>query len=182
MKVYTRGGDQGETSLFGGTRVSKDDVRVESYGAVDELNSILGVARAALRDAADLDEKLSLLQSALFDVGGELSAPDPDQNVPRVSDAEVTELEQWIDKLDEELEPLRNFILPGGTPAAAALHHARTVCRRAERRVISLAVHEPVSDVVVRYLNRLSDLLFVLARVVNARAGVEEPQWVGRER
>jgi cob(I)alamin adenosyltransferase len=182
MKVYTRGGDQGETSLFGGTRVSKDDARVEAYGAVDELNSVLGVARTALEDAADLDEKLAVLQSALFDVGGELSAPDPDQNVPRVSDPEVTELEQWIDKLDEELAPLRNFILPGGAPAAAALHHARTVCRRAERRVISLAAHESVSDVVVRYLNRLSDLLFVLARVVNARAGVEESQWVGRDR
>lgn len=182
MKVYTRGGDQGETSLFGGKRVSKADARVEAYGEVDELNSLLGVARSALQDGSDLDEKLAVLQSALFDVGGELAAPDPEQKVPRVSDGEVEELEGWIDACERELEPIRSFILPGGATAAAVLHHARTVCRRAERRVVSLAADEPVSDVVVRYLNRLSDLLFVMARVVNARAGVEEPKWVGRER
>ena len=187
MKVYTRGGDRGETSLFGGARVQKDALRVESYGEVDELNALLGVARSALDDE-ELDARLAVIQSALFDLGGELATPDVDgriargQSLPRVGEAEVSELEGWIDGLDAELEPLRNFILPGGAPAAAHLHHARTVCRRAERCVVALAREEQLAPVLVQYLNRLSDLLFTMARAVNHRAGRAEPTWIGRER
>lgn len=187
MKVYTRGGDDGETSLFGGERVRKDALRVEAYGCVDELNAAIGVA-ASLLDADDLLAGLRTIQSALFDVGGELATPDVEEriargkSIPRVGDTEVLELESWIDRLDGELEPLRAFVLPGGAPAAAHLHYARTVCRRAERRVITLAASDDVAPVIVRYLNRLSDLLFTLARAVNARRGVEEPKWQGRTR
>lgn len=187
MKVYTRGGDRGETQLFGGRKVRKNDARLESCGAVDELNAALGVARAAQLDS-DLDAELAEIQSALFDLGGELATPDVEereargQSLPRVRDESVAELEHWIDRLDEELVPLRNFVLPGGSLAAAQLHHARTICRRAERRVVALAGDEAIAPVLIRYLNRLSDLLFTMARAVNRRAGVEEPPWVGRER
>ena len=187
MKVYTRGGDGGETALFGGERVRKDYSRVEAYGCVDELNATLGVARAA-GVGEPLDAWLAIIQSALFDLGGELATPDVEklavkgQSIPRVSDGEVGELEAWIDQLEEELEPLRNFILPGGALAAAHLHHCRTVCRRAERRVVTLSAEQMIAPVLVRYLNRLSDLLFVMARAVNHRAGIAEPVWVGRER
>lgn len=182
MKIYTRGGDTGETSLFGGERVRKNTPRVAAYGEVDELNSVLGVARAAVTHP-DLRAKLETVQSSLFDLGGELATPGARAKAgPRVGERDVTELETWIDALETELEPLRNFILPGGAPAAALLHLGRTVCRRAERAVISLAEREPVESLLIRYLNRLSDFLFVLARVVNHRAGVAEPQWIGRER
>jgi cob(I)alamin adenosyltransferase len=187
MKIYTRGGDTGETSLFGGERVRKNAARVAAYGEVDELNSVLGVARAELGHA-DLCAKLETIQSSLFDLGGELATPGIAERAargkagPRVAERDVTELESWIDQLETELEPLRNFILPGGARAAALLHLGRTVCRRAERAVISLAEHESLEPLLVRYLNRLSDFLFVLARVVNRRAGVAEPQWIGRER
>ena len=165
----------------------KHDVRVEAYGAVDELNALIGVVRANLAEP-DLDGWLALIQSALFDLGGELATPDFEERVtkgqklPRVSGDEVAEFERWIDVLEEELDPLTTFILPGGAQAAAQLHHARTVCRRAERRAVELAEHEPVSPGALRYLNRLSDLLFVMARAVNRRASVEEPPWIGRER
>lgn len=187
MKIYTRGGDTGETSLFGGERVKKSAARVCAYGEVDELNAVLGVAASELGDD-DLCAKLTTIQSSLFDLGGELATPHAEareekgKGMPRVRDADVTELEKWIDALETELTPLRNFILPGGAKAAALLHQARTVCRRAERSVIALAEHETVGPVPVRYLNRLSDLLFVMARVVNRRADVAEPQWIGRER
>ena len=185
MKVYTRKGNRGETSLLGGRRVAKSHDRVEAYGTVDELNAILGVVRAALEEC-DIDEKLCVIQSALFDLGGELAAPEAERPeslvLPMVTPAEIEELETWIDGLEEDLEPLRNFILPGGSPPAAGLHHARTVCRRAERRVVALADLDPVSPVIVSYLNRLSDLLFVMARALNLRAGVAEPTWIGRER
>jgi cob(I)alamin adenosyltransferase len=187
MKVYTRRGDGGETSLFGGDRVAKDATRVAAYGAVDELNAVLGVVCADLADA-DLLEGLRRVQSSLFDLGGELATPDVEEReaqgkgIPRVADADVESLERWIDRLDEETEPLQSFILPGGARAAATLHLARTVCRRAEREVVSLARVESVSDLPVRYLNRLSDLLFTLARAVNARAGVDEPEWSGGDR
>ena len=193
MKIYTRTGDRGETGLFGGPRVRKDAVRVEAYGAVDELNAVLGVARAQLEaatldGAAELSARLQAIQSALFDLGGELATPDVDEReakgqlIARVGEGAAEELEAWIDELEAELEPLAHFILPGGHPAAAALQHARSVCRRAERRTVTLAQLEAVSDEVLRYLTRLSDLLFVLARAVNHRAGIEEPRWVGRER
>jgi cob(I)alamin adenosyltransferase len=182
MKIYTRGGDTGETSLFGGERVRKNAPRVAAYGEVDELNSVIGVARAAVTQA-DLRAKLETIQSSLFDLGGELATPGARRKAgPRVGDPDVAELEHWIDELETELEPLRNFILPGGAPAAALLHLGRTVCRRAERAVISLSEREEVESLLIRYLNRLSDFLFVLARVVNRRAGVSEPQWIGRER
>ncbi len=187
MKVYTRAGDSGETSLFGGQRVRKDSARVAAYGEVDELNAAVGLARAEL-EHDDLREWLCAIQSSLFELGGELATPDVEaveakgKGVPRIVQGEVDELERWIDQLESELTPLRNFVLPGGTRAAAALHLARTVCRRAERRVISLAAHEEVASLLIRYLNRLSDLLFVMARAANQRAGVDEPLWVGTER
>ena len=185
MKVYTRGGDGGETSLFGGRRVAKDHERIESCGAVDELNAVLGLVRAALDDV-QLDGWLAAIQSCLFDLGALLATPEPSgerssAKLPTVLDeAQVEELERHIDLLDQELEPLRQFVLPGGAVAAAQLHHARTVCRRAERRVVTLAATAPVSPVLLGYLNRLSDLLFTMARAVNARAGVAEPIWRSR--
>ena len=187
MKIYTKGGDAGETSLFGGERVSKSAPRVCSYGEVDELNSVLGVAITEIEED-DLLAKLRIIQSSLFDLGGELATPPVDERhvpakgIPRVSERDIVELEGWIDALETELTPLRNFVLPGGAKGAALLHLGRTVCRRAERNVIALAAHERVAPLVVKYLNRLSDLLFVMARVVNRRADVEEPQWIGRER
>ena len=185
MKIYTRTGDEGETGLFGGPRVRKDAQRVEAYGAVDELNAVLGTAVAALDDP-DLRAMLLDVQSTLFDLGGELATPEvreraeAGQLAPQVPVQSIEQLEQWIDALEEELEALTQFILPGGAPAAASLHHARTVCRRAERRAVTLAASEEVSDTALRYLNRLSDFLFVAARAVNARAGVEEPRWTAR--
>ena len=186
-KIYTRTGDEGETGLFGGPRVSKDDTRLEAYGTVDELNSVLGVCAAVLEDD-DLRSWLTTIQSALFDVGGELATPGIEERIakdqpvgPRVTDEDIAGLEAWIDSLDEELVPLQRFILPGGQLGAAHLHHARTVCRRAERRVITLSHTAEVAGPIIRYLNRLSDLLFAMARAVNARAGVEEPQWLGRD-
>ncbi len=187
MKIYTRGGDAGETSLFGGSRVSKHSGRVDTYGQVDELNASIGVARAELAHD-DLREQLAEIQSSLFDLGGELATPDAagrearGKTTPRVSGSDVEALERWIDAFDAELEPLTSFVLPGGTRAAAQLHVARTVCRRAERAVVGLRSDEPVDELPVRYLNRLSDYLFSAARVENHRAGVEEPRWVGRER
>lgn len=178
MKIYTRTGDAGETSLFDGTRVSKADARVDAYGEVDELNAFLGLARA-LRLDPDVDESLLQIQRDLFALGARLA--DPTSHIAArvakavVTDADVARLEAMIDRFEAELPPLRRFILAGGTPAGAALHAARTVCRRAERRVVSLS---PAADaVIVRYLNRLSDLLFVLARVVNHRAGAPETEW-----
>jgi len=187
QKIYTRTGDAGETGLFGGPRVSKDDVRIEAYGTVDELNSILGVAASALV-FEDLRAWISVIQSNLFDIGGELATPDIEQRAergqhigPRVTDDDVDALERWIDALDEETTPLQRFILPGGHPAAAHLHHARTVCRRAERRIVTLAAGQPVAGPLLRYINRLSDLLFAMARAINARAGIHEPEWLPRE-
>ena len=178
MKIYTRTGDTGETSLFDGTRTTKDDPRVDAYGEVDELNAWLGLVRAAGLDAT-LDAEVVRLQRDLFALGAQLADP-ADKLAPRVTkaviaDADVERLEQLIDRLEDELPPLRRFILAGGTPAGAAVHVARTVCRRAERRMIALS--PPVDSVLIRYVNRLSDLLFVLARVVNKRGGVPETEW-----
>ena len=178
MKIYTRTGDAGETSLFDGTRVSKADGRVDAYGDVDELNAWLGLARAAGLDA-DLDPLLVRIQQDLFALGAQLADPR-DRIAERVrkaalGESDVERLEQLIDRLESELPPLRRFILAGGVPAGAALHVARTVCRRAERRMVSLT---PVPDaVLIKYVNRLSDLLFVLARAVNHRAGAPETEW-----
>jgi cob(I)alamin adenosyltransferase len=187
MKIYTRGGDEGLTSLYGGARVRKDAARIEAYGTLDELGAVLGWARALLADP-ELADMLLRIQSELFDLASELATPEREkllargQSLPQVDAAQVTQLEHWIDALEAKLQPLRNFILSGGAPAAAALHLARTVCRRAERRTVSLGQDEAVSAAALQYLNRLSDLLFVMARSVNARQGVAEPLWVGRER
>lgn len=181
MKIYTKTGDTGDTGLFGGGRVPKDDPRVEAYGDVDELNAFLGVARAA-ELMPRIDEVLVPIQRDLFSIGALLATPDRDKmdqhlTKARISDERIAELERAIDACDRELEPLKAFILPGGTQKAAALHVARTVCRRAERRVISLQREVEIPQIVVVYLNRLSDLLFTLARFANARAGAGEVTW-----
>ena len=178
MKIYTRTGDAGETSLFDGTRVSKHDARVDAYGEVDELNACLGFARSSLGDR-ELDDEIVRIQRDLFALGAQLADP-ADTIADRVTkaaigDADVVRLEALIDRFELELPPLRRFILAGGSPAAAALHLARTICRRAERRMVSL--RPPVDGVLLRYVNRLSDLLFVAARLVNKRAGVAEIEW-----
>lgn len=185
MKIYTRRGDRGETDLFGGERVSKDALRVEAYGAIDEANAMLGLALSH-SDHADLREIGGEVQARLFDLGGYLAAPDARRRekgeVPEPEEADVLALERHIDALEQALEPLQSFILPGGAPAAAAFHGARTVCRRAERRCVALHRQEPLSEASLRYVNRLSDLLFVMARVENQRAGVADVPWQGRER
>ena len=179
MKIYTKTGDAGDTSLFDGTRVSKTDPRVVAYGDVDELQACLGVARAAAL-AADLDEMCVALQRDLFALGARLA--DPAHKIARrvekivIDDASIARLEGWIDRLDTEIAPLRHFILSDGTAAGASLHFARTVCRRAERSVLALG-SGAVEPVVIVYLNRLSDLLFTMARAANHRAGVAETPW-----
>ena len=178
MKLYTRTGDTGETSLYSGDRARKDDPRVEAYGDIDELNAWLGLARASGLDPA-LDVEIVALQRDLFALGAQLADP-ADKLAPRVTkavidDDHILRLERLIDRLEDELPPLRRFILAGGTPAGAALHVARTVCRRAERRMVALA--PPIDPVLLRFVNRLSDLLFVLARVANHRGGVPETEW-----
>ncbi|ADU50247.1 ATP:cob(I)alamin adenosyltransferase [Thermaerobacter marianensis DSM 12885] len=181
MKIYTRTGDAGETGLLGGGRVPKSHPRVEAYGAVDELNAMLGLAAAYL-DGEEPAALLRELQQDCFLLGADLAAPPgparrQETGLPQVTAQRVQALEAWIDRLDAELPPLRQFILPGGTVAASALHVARTVARRAERRVAALAAQEEVNPVILQYLNRLSDLLFVLARWVNHRAGVPDVPW-----
>ena len=181
MKIYTRTGDRGDTGLFGGGRVAKNDPRVEAYGDVDELNAHLGLARA-IEMMPRIDEVLVPIQRDLFALGALLATPDHAKMheqlaKARIDDDRVAQLERAIDQGEEELEPLRAFIVPGGTPKSAALHVARTVCRRAERRVIALAQTTELPSLVVIYLNRLSDLLFVLARVANRRAGAGEVSW-----
>lgn len=181
MKIYTKTGDAGQTGLFGGGRVSKDDPRVEAYGDVDELNAVLGFARAA-EMMPRIDEVLVPIQRDLFSIGALLSTPDLKKMhdhlaKAQLDDGRISELENAIDVCEKELEPLRAFIVPGGTPKAAALHVARTVCRRAERRVIHLQRDVEIPQIVVVYLNRLSDLLFTLARVANTRAGAGEVTW-----
>lgn len=163
-RIYTKSGDGGETGLGDGSRVAKDHPRVEAYGTVDELNAVLGLAVAAVPDAPEAG-LLRSVQNDLFDVGSDLCRPGLDG--PRVSAEQSARLERAIDRLNEGLAPLTSFVLPGGTPAAAWLHLARTVCRRAERQVVALGRAEPVNPQVVVYLNRLSDLLFVLGRVAN---------------
>jgi cob(I)alamin adenosyltransferase len=180
VKIYTRTGDEGTTGLFGGGRVSKTHPRVEAYGDVDELNATIGLARA-IESMPRVDEVLVPLQRDLFAIGALLATPEHDKmkrqlEKASIDERRITELEHAIDDGDRELEPLKAFIIPGGTAKAAALHVARTVCRRAERRVIALA-DEEIPPIVVVYLNRMSDLLFTLARVANRRAGAGEVTW-----
>jgi cob(I)alamin adenosyltransferase len=178
VKIYTRTGDAGETSLFDGARVLKSDPRVDAYGDVDELGAWLGLVRAQA-PGPDLDRVLETIQRELFAIGARLADPRekiaPRVEKARLADESVKQLEDWIDGFEKELAPLRRFLLAGGVQAAAMLHVARTVCRRAERRVVSLGVEEHPAFLV--YLNRVSDLLFVMARVVNVRAGAAELEW-----
>jgi cob(I)alamin adenosyltransferase len=181
LKIYTKTGDEGQTGLFGGGRVEKDHPRVEAYGEVDELNAFLGMARA-VEMMPRIDEVLVPIQRDLFAIGALLATPDHDKmreqlQKARIDEERIAQLERAIDECERELEPLRSFILPGGTPKSAALHVARTVCRRAERRVVALHRSEGLPELAVIYLNRLSDLLFMLARVANKRAGAGEVTW-----
>jgi cob(I)alamin adenosyltransferase len=181
MKIYTRTGDEGGTALFGGGRVGKDHPRVEAYGDVDELNASLGFARC-VESLPRIDEVLVPIQRDLFAIGALLATPNHDKmreqlEKARIDEQRIEELEHAIDACEAELEPLRSFIIPGGTSKAAALHMARTVCRRAERRVVHLAHDVELPALVVIYLNRLSDLLFMLARVANKHAGAGEVTW-----
>ncbi|MEM9186045.1 MAG: cob(I)yrinic acid a,c-diamide adenosyltransferase [Planctomycetota bacterium] len=181
MKIYTRTGDQGETALFGGQRVSKDHDRIEAYGTVDELNAVLGVVRAELAeegDAGGLDGLLGKVQHQLFDLGAELAAPRPEeQGTDLLTNEDVQSLERAIDQHESALAPLKQFILPGGAKSAAQLHVARCVCRRAERLVVALGHHEAVRETPVQYMNRLADLLFVLARAANRARGIDDVPW-----
>ena len=181
-RVYTRTGDDGTTSLGGGRRVGKDAPRIEAYGTVDELNSVLGVALAAGLNET-IVAPLRTIQNELFHLGSDLCILEEDKArmpVPRIEEKHVVELERLMDRLSEELSPLENFVLPGGTVGAAHLHVARTVCRRAERLLVALARTEAVGPWTVRYLNRLSDALFVMARHENRRRGVPDVLWDSR--
>jgi cob(I)alamin adenosyltransferase len=190
VKIYTRKGDGGQTGIWGGVRLSKDDARMEAIGTVDELNAVVGLAAAAARDAGCFGDEdpvrglLGSVQEDLLVIGTELMAPGREgsgASLPRLSGADVTRLETAIDDLTGTLPELRNFIVPGGTETAARLHAARTVCRRAERRVTTLRREEDVSQEVCSYLNRLADLLFVLARDANHAAGAADIVWAPRE-
>jgi len=182
VKIYTKTGDLGETGLFNGSRVAKNDPRVEAYGDVDELNALLGVVLGFIRDDEDIRNCLLTVQRELFVIGAHLADPTARVEAKRgekasFSDEQVTRLEQWIDEFEALLPPLRQFILPGGSKGGAALHHARTVCRRAERQVVSLSQQEPVAPLIITYMNRLSDLLFVTARLENQRKNRPEIPW-----
>lgn len=188
LKIYTRTGDDGTTGLFGGQRVLKNSIRIEAVGAVDELNAALGTVRTLLPDP-ELDSFLQTLQNQLFDLGADLATPKSIEgnaaksHITRIPENAVLQLETAIDKFESELEPLRNFILPGGHPLAAALHTARVICRRAERLVVTLQESEAaagnpgINPTILRYMNRLSDLLFVLARVANSRNKIPDVLW-----
>lgn len=181
MKIYTRTGDKGQTALFGGGRVPKDHLRVQAYGTVDELNSVLGVALPLLHDVSSR-RRLERVQHDLFALGSHLATPaaEPGRrspHLPALPEARVAAMEAWMDESEEALPALKQFILPGGSQGAAALHLGRTVCRRAERSVVALAQSEAVDPFVGVYLNRLSDLLFMLARLENFRSGIPDTPW-----
>ena len=182
MKIYTKTGDAGETGLFGGARVSKASLRVEAYGQVDELNSAIGWARVPISDP-DLEDLLNQIQNDLFEVGAELGSTAERKEksaMPLIQDAQVTALERAIDTYEEGPPPLASFVLPGGSEGAARFHIARCVCRRAERSLVALGTLDTLRGELFRYLNRLSDLLFVLARHANHVAGVEDIPWKGQ--
>ena len=179
MKIYTKTGDAGTTGLFGGPRVAKNDPRICAYGSVDELNAVIGIARSTSL-GEKLDSILSSVQHQLFSMGAELATPNPEEHGLKWSGHEhVEKMERWIDEMESSLKPLRNFILPGGTTQAAHLHLARTVCRRTEREIVGFSRDRSVSDAshIVIFLNRLSDLLFVMARFANHQVGVVDVVW-----
>jgi len=175
-KIYTRTGDDGETSLVDGRRVAKSSRRPSAFGEVDEANSVIGLARLHCPDDSDADTMLSRIQNDLFDLGADLATPESDTPALRITDEQVARLEAEIDGMNESLKPLTSFILPGGSPAAAWLHLGRTVVRRAERRMTELAAEEVVNEAAMRYINRLSDHLFVLARTLN-KGGETDVLW-----
>ncbi len=184
MRIYTKTGDQGETGLFGGGRVRKDHLRIAAYGDVDELNAVIGVARSQEAEG-EAESLLKQVQNTLFQLGAILASPDPSRlgSIGATIDEEDLQLlEKEIDRMEASLPPLRTFILPGGSALAATLHVARTVCRRAERHVVALAAAEKIDGSLVRYLNRLSDFFFVLARQANQKAGVADVAWVKKEK
>jgi cob(I)alamin adenosyltransferase len=183
MKIYTKTGDKGETALFGGERVPKDALRIEAYGSVDELNCVVGVIRS-LKPHKSIDTILGKIQNQLFKLGADLATPFVHKSayITRIKKSDSTMLEKIIDKLEVQLEPLKSFILPGGSIVASHLHLARTVCRHVERNVVSLSRNENIGEDVVVYLNRLSDLLFVMARYANHLDGNEEVKWVSGKR
>lgn len=177
MKIYTKSGDDGKTGLFHGPRVSKDDARIEAYGTVDELCSVIGLSRA-LSPPEKIDQALERIQHQLFSLGAELATPDPVEHGTALLGMQDTDwIEKTIDEFDDKLEALTNFILPAGTPLAASLHHGRVVCRRAERRVVTLSRATELSTEAITYLNRVGDLLFVLARSANAAEGKPDVPW-----
>jgi cob(I)alamin adenosyltransferase len=180
MKIYTGTGDNGETGLFGGERVLKSDLRVEAYGSVDELNAFIGLTITELKDE-DIKKTLLKIQNQLFTVGSDLSTPDTEKNkklnIPRAPQSFYTEVETLIDKYSAELEELKYFILPGGSKAAALMHVCRTVCRKAERTIVELNSKEKIGNSIIIFLNRLSDLFFVLARYVNKQSDVPDVKW-----
>ena len=180
MKIYTKGGDKGETGLFGGERVSKDSLRIEAYGTVDELNSFIGLTIPEIKDK-EVKNLLGEIQHSLFILGSDLSAPENEKNdkhnIPRISKTHSEKIESEIDKYDVHLGELKNFILPGGCKSAALLHTCRTICRRAERRVVSLKNKVNLNPDIVILLNRLSDLFFVLARYENKISGIDDIEW-----
>ena len=185
MKLYTRTGDDGTTGLFSGTRVSKDHPRIEAYGTVDEFNAVIGLAMAACRKDVAFEARLleifSQVQSRLFDIGADLATPEGAANsskIVRIEEHHVAEVEGWIDEIDGANPPLRTFVMPSGCELAARLHLARTVCRRAERLMVSLGQLEPVGMGPLRYMNRLSDLLFAMARRANHNVGVGDVPWI----
>lgn len=180
MKIYTKKGDTGNTSLFGGQNVSKSSIRIDAYGTVDELNSLLGVVRS-FEITAQVDNWLNTIQHQLFVLGSDLATPQTKEaRIDRISEEEIIYLENLIDKMDSELPMLKNFILPGGTQAAATIHYSRTVCRRAERLTVSCAQEETISEMTIKYLNRLSDFLFMLGRYENFKSGTEDTPWIPR--
>lgn len=180
MRLYTKGGDKGETGLIGGQRVGKDHPRVDAYGQVDELNASVGLAAAACEDE-DWRSRLRIVQRKLFDLGAELANPASDGSSPPITDGDVARLEEWIDVATEAVTPLKQFILPGGCELASRFHVARTVSRSVERVVVALSRHAEVDDGVLVYMNRLSDLLFAWARLANAHAGIEDVIWVSSD-
>jgi cob(I)alamin adenosyltransferase len=183
LKIYTKTGDDGTTGLFGGERVRKDSPRIEAYGTVDELNSVIGMARSSAPQSS-LDAILLSFQVSLFVLGADLATPlsaKATYSIPRIDEEDVLELEQMIDQHEARLEPLKRFILPGGSVLASHLHHARTVCRRAERLLVALSEEQDIGQHDIIFLNRLSDLLFVLSRTANRAAGVDDVEWDGKK-